>query len=84
MSHSVSLSVLQMVTACHPSRPGELLNHMLEAGSSSHQKEKCQKRVAAGSEGEIWHPLSSPTCFFSFLSLQTSIVSHLAAQRRGT
>lgn len=40
MSHSVPLSVLQTVAACHPPRPGEPLNHAFEAGSSSHHKEK--------------------------------------------
>ena len=83
-SHSVPLSLLQMVAACHPPCPGELLNHVLEAHSSSQQKEKRQKRVIAGGEGEIWHPSCLLLVFFSFLSIQTSIMPYLPAQSRGT
>jgi len=61
-----------MVAACHPPCPGELLNHVLEAHSSSQQKEKRQKRVIAGGEGEIWHPSCLLLVFF-FLPFYTNL-----------
>lgn len=66
MLHSMSLAGLQMVTACHPPCPGELLNQAFEAGSSSLHKEKCQKRVTPGMEEKSGIPLVSYLLFFLF------------------
>lgn len=67
--------MLQMVTACHPRCPRELLNHRFEAGSSSHHKEKCQKRVTAGGERESRHP----SCLLLVFSLPLSTNFHCAS-----
>lgn len=83
MLHSMSLAGLQMVTACHPPCPGELLNKLFVAGSSSLHKEKCQKRVTPGGGGEIWHLSHLLLAFFLPFFYRPSLCLHLAAKRRG-